>query len=89
MEVLQKLEKAEVKMFSVSAVIETAKTVKRNVTKRSADPRAGKFTADEYAEVAFITVKGKTEYFCHTSNGIEEAVQYFKDGGWKKYLPKL
>jgi hypothetical protein len=89
MELLKAIEKTEVKKGCVNALIEVYKTVKRNVKHSSADKRAGKWVADVYSDVAFITVNGNTEYFCHISNGIKEAIDLFNDGEFKKYLPKL
>jgi hypothetical protein len=89
MELLKSIEKTEVKKGCIVAVIEVFKTVKRNVKHSSADKRAGKWVADVYSDVAFITVNGVQEYFCHISNGITEAVELFNDGEFRKYLPKL
>lgn len=88
MKILSSIEKTEVKKGCVTAILEVCKTVKRNVKHSSADKRAGKWIADVYADVAFVTVNGETEYFCHISNGIEEAVKMFNDGEFRKYLPK-
>ena len=89
MEILKTVEKVEVAKGCVSAVIEHCKTLKRKVKHSSADPRAGNYTSDVHADVALITVNGKKEYLCHISNGINEAVDLFNSGEFKKYLPKL
>lgn len=89
MELLELIEKTEVKKGCVNALIEVYKTVKKNVKHSSIDKRAGRWVADVYSDVAFITVNDNTEYFCHTPNGIKEAINLFNDGEFKKYLPKL
>jgi hypothetical protein len=89
-ELLASVQKTEVKKGIVKGTIEVFKTVQRKVKRTSIDPRALKPTIqDVYSDIAFIHINGNTDYFCHISNGIEEAINIFYDGEFKKYLPRL
>jgi hypothetical protein len=89
MEILKVIETTKVKKGCVTGTIEVCNVVKRNVKHSSSDKRAGNWVSDVYETIAFITVNGVKNYFCHTPNGIIEAIDLFNGGEFRKYLPKV
>lgn len=87
MEVLKVIDTKKVKKGCVEATLELCKTLKRNVKHSSADKRAGKWIADVYADVVFIIVNGKKQYFMHTTD-MKDAEKCFEDE-FRRWLPKF